>query len=258
MSEHITTAIISDIHSNLEAALAVFRDLKAREAEKVFFLGDLVGYGPDPEAVLKLASHFEFSLLGNHDEAISTGHCPHFNHVAQGAVAWTRKRVDPSAMGMDRIINPMEYLARRAWMKHLKSLKPSITINNFFFTHDTPAEPGSSRYVLNVRDVNESFEAHPDVNTFFIGHSHIPMIWMKDGGIVPEPGELYPLDEQKRIINVGSVGQPRDGDTRACYVLLEAEGIRYIRVPYELEKTQEKIRATDLDESLALRLEKGK
>ena len=135
-------------------------------------------------------------------------------------------------------------------------LFPYRKVGELMFCHDNPSNPGDDKYVRTVEDACRGFERNPETSHFFIGHSHVPRIYRPDEMIRPEWGRKYSYGE-KVIINVGSVGQPRDRDNRSCYVVVVDEGFRFIRVPYDIEKTMEKIRKSPLDNKLAERLVKG-
>jgi predicted phosphodiesterase len=249
-------AILSDVHANLEALTAVYKDLSQRGIKRTFFLGDIVGYGPNPVEVLEFIKHFEFCLLGNHDEACLKGPGKSFNSAAAKSTLWTRKQIDPEEI-TGAFLRPGLYQQRKELWEYLLKLKPMRTVGEMMFVHDTPAAPGSWRYVRNRPEADLGFKAHPQTRAFFFGHSHQPGVWLEDGYQFAEPGKKF--DFKKRVmVNVGSVGQPRDKDPRACYVVLEPDGFRFFRVPYEFGRTQEKIRACpELDPVLADRLEKG-
>lgn len=249
-------AILSDVHANLEAMQAVFEDLKKRSCKRVFFLGDFVGYGPNPVEVLDYIKDFEFCLLGNHDEACLNGPLKTFNEMAQRSTWWTRSQICPEEM-VGSFFRPGALQKRQEQWNFLKSLKPVRMLGEMMFVHDYPAEPGCWEYVRKPSDAEKGFKVHPTVKAFFFGHSHVPGVWFEDGCVAPEAGQRF--DFKKRVmVNVGSVGQPRDKDPRACYVILEADSFRFFRVPYDYTITQEKILANeDLDPFLAERLAKG-
>ncbi|MFA4986554.1 MAG: metallophosphoesterase family protein, partial [Candidatus Brocadiia bacterium] len=147
-------------------------------------------------------------------------------------------------------------LKREAWA-FLQNLKTVFMVHDLMFCHDTPAAPGSSSYVRNSADVLSIFNTKPEYKSFFIGHSHIPKIITTKGFATPELGKHYMFTE-RLIVNVGSVGQPRDGDPRSCYVIID-DGFRFIRVPYDNEKTARKImQVPELDSFLAKRILMGK
>lgn len=250
------TAILSDVHANLEALQAVYQDLIRRGIKRIFFLGDIIGYGPNPTEVLEFVKHFEFCLLGNHDQAVLHGPRKNFNAVAQRATWWTRRQICPDEMGA-AFLRPAEYQRRKEWWDFLLSLKPVRRVGESMFVHDTPVQPGSWRYVRTREDADKSFHAHPHVRAFFLGHSHVPGVWTENGRVAPEPGQRFDF-RTRVIVNVGSVGQPRDKDPRACYVILEPDGFRFLRIPYDIEKTQKKILDNpELDPFLAERLGRG-
>jgi diadenosine tetraphosphatase ApaH/serine/threonine PP2A family protein phosphatase len=249
-------AILSDVHANLEALQAVYRDLRERGVERTFFLGDIVGYGPDPNAVLDFIQDFEFCLLGNHDEAVLQGPPVTFNPLAQRATWWTRAQICPSEMSA-AFLRRGEHERRKKYWTYLLSLKPVRTVGETMFVHDDPSRPGSWRYLLKGENVQRAFRAKPEIRAFFVGHSHLPAVWSEDNMTIPETGQKFEFN-RRLLINVGSVGQPRDKDPRACYVILEPDGFRFFRVPYDIEKTQQKIiENPELDSFLAERLEKG-
>jgi diadenosine tetraphosphatase ApaH/serine/threonine PP2A family protein phosphatase len=140
--------------------------------------------------------------------------------------------------------------------RFLMSMKPFRKVGELMFCHDNPSHPGDDKYVRTQEDVEAALRANPETKYFFIGHSHVPRVHYADRSERPEWGRKYPLGE-RIIINVGSVGQPRDRDPRASYVVLDDEGFRFIRVPYDIEATMEKIRRSPLDPALADRLSKG-
>jgi predicted phosphodiesterase len=249
-------AILSDVHANLEALDAVFKDLIQRNVKRIFFLGDILGYGPDPVAVLEFIQHFEFSLLGNHDQAVLQGPPVTFNQVAQRSTWWTRSQICPSEMAA-AFLRRAEHEKRKQYWTYLLSLKPVRTVGETMFVHDDPGRPGSSKYLIKSSGVEHAFRIQPGIRAFFVGHTHLPAVWTEDDLTVPEAGQKFEFN-RRVMVNVGSVGQPRDKDNRASYVILEPDGFRFFRVPYEIEKTQQKILANpDLDPFLAERLGKG-
>ena len=249
-------AILSDVHANLEALQAVYEDVKARGAKKIFFLGDLIGYGPNPVECVEFIKHFEFCLLGNHDRAVVHGIPNNFNKIAVQAAQWTRKQLDPEMTALKFLRGGTVKRKQESW-DFLSGLKPSRVVDKLMCAHDNPLNPGDDKYVRTQEDAKKSFEKHPDIRAFFIGHSHLPKVFTETSSFTPEVGKRYPFNE-RYIINVGSVGQPRDKDVRACYVTLEPDSFRYYRVPYDYKKTMKKIRAAGLSEKLATRLAEGK
>ena len=249
-------AVLSDVHANLEALRAVFHDIIERGVHRIFFLGDIIGYGPNPREVLDFLQNFEFCLMGNHDRAVLTGPPKNFNLVAQKATSWTRDQIHPATLKW-RFFRREERGLRMEYWGFLKDLLPCRRVGEMFFAHDNPTKPGDDRYVRRPEDAEAAFKMHPDLKAFFIGHSHVPWIWWEGGGSErPEFGKKYSFD-RRVILNVGSVGQPRDKDPRACYVVLD-DGFRFVRVEYEYALTMLKIKRSPLDNKLADRLAVGK
>lgn len=250
-------AIISDLHSNREALEAVFADIRRRGVTDLVCLGDVIGYGPDPEFCVDLVrGHARWCLMGNHDEALFRD-ASEFNPHARGAIAFTKRRMQP------RWWSSSEKKARWKWLENLP-LKHSE--GRFLFVHASPRDPVreyvlSTDGILNPDKLRAIFDAFDGVGV--AGHTHQPGIHDEslrfralDGA-----GELtLPLEADKRyFINVGSTGQPRDGDNRACYAVLEDHQVSWYRVEYDFRTTQDKILHTGvLSEVLARRLSVGK
>lgn len=240
----MTTAILSDIHGNVEALEAVLAEIDRRRPDRIICLGDIVGYGASPnECLAQVRSRCETVLLGNHDAAASGGpEAARFNIYARVAAEWTMKTLTR---------DNREYLQR---------LPLTATHDSFFLVHASPACPRDWEYLL------DRFDAEPQFHYFtesmcFIGHTHQPAIYLADpGGTKSLPLSEGALDPNRRyIVNVGSVGQPRDHDPRACFVLYHESSttLEYVRVPYDIEGAQSKIRAAQLPEVLAARLATG-
>jgi diadenosine tetraphosphatase ApaH/serine/threonine PP2A family protein phosphatase len=238
------TALISDIHGNLEALEAVLTELGRRRPDRVFCLGDIVGYGASPNECLNhVRERCSLVLLGNHDAAASGGpEAARFNIYARVAAEWTSKTLTR---------DNREYLQR---------LPLTSSQGSTFLVHASPACPRDWEYLL------DRFDAEPQFHYFeepvcFIGHTHQPAIYMADpGGCKSLPLSTSALDPTRRyIVNVGSVGQPRDHDPRACFLLHDesAGTIEYVRIAYDVEAAQAKIRAAQLPEVLAARLATG-
>ncbi|MBM4019116.1 MAG: metallophosphoesterase family protein [Planctomycetes bacterium] len=246
-------AIISDIHGNLEALEAVRADIAEKKVEAVFCLGDVVGYGPDPKACLDRAVEFDFTIMGNHDHAVfmePTG----FNTSAEQAVFWTRKVLDGE---------PEEKL-RRSRLEFLAGMDEFRDRDSILFVHGSPRRP-MHEYLFpdegeaNLTRLAESFDLVKHV--CLVGHTHLPGVFTETMEFFTpaQVGHKYAVADRKVIINVGSVGQPRDLDPRACYVTVDGRDIRWHRVEYNYKTTMEKILATrELDEFLAARLAEGR
>jgi len=226
-------AVISDIHGNLEALTAVFAKIDELKIQSIYCLGDIVGYGPNPnECVELIRSRTIPSIAGNHDKAV-TGELSieYFSQMAKAGVLWTQSVITDENI------------------QFLKQLPYVIQEHNIVFTHSSPDFPEEFRYLLSPEDARESFECFP-TPLCFIGHTHRPIIFCEDF----KTKELS--REKKFIVNVGSVGQPRDGNWRACFVVMDTEEYRleYIRVEYDVESVRKKIIANGLQHKLGDRL----
>jgi len=249
-------AIISDVHANLEALQAVIAHIRSGQATKIICLGDLVGYGANPaECVDMVMENCEVCLLGNHDWAL-VNPTVGFNPEAAEAARTHRRWLAPWM--------PLMRARKKRW-NFLTSLAKSFELPPLKFYHASPRDP-IMEYVLpddvqlgpspKIQEIMEGLEAG-----CFVGHTHIPGVFTSDYSfLVPdEVKDGYPIAGRKALINVGSVGQPRDGDPRACYVLVAGESVYYHRVEYDVRKAAEKIRASaGLSVHFAERLLKGR
>jgi predicted phosphodiesterase len=251
-------AIISDIHSNLEALQAVLADIEKHKVEEIYCLGDVVGYGPNPRECIDLVMQCKLVLLGNHDQGAMFDP-DGFNKPAEQAIFWTRAQLESPAENRQSKERRWEFLAERP---------RSHRENGFLYVHGSARNP-LNEYVFpediyNQRKMERIFAL---VERYcFQGHTHVPGIFTEQ---LPEdlyqfhsPEDIdysYRLDGRKTLCNVGSVGQPRDGDWRACYILLDDETIQYRRVEYDIETTIKKIYAIpDLENFLGDRLRDGR
>jgi diadenosine tetraphosphatase ApaH/serine/threonine PP2A family protein phosphatase len=251
-------AIISDIHSNLEALQAVLADIQKYDVTEIYCLGDIVGYGPNPRECIDLVMKCQMVLLGNHDQGAMFD--PEgFNAPAERAIFWTRDQLESPGENLPLKQGRWEFLAERP---------RNFRQDGLLFVHGSARNP-LNEYVFpediyNQRKMERIFAL---VERYcFQGHTHVPGIFTEQ---VPEdlyqfnsPEELdhvHTLDERKTLCNVGSVGQPRDGDWRACYILLDGNTIRYRRIEYDIETTIRKIYAIpDLENFLGDRLRDGR
>ena len=238
-------AILSDVHGNLEALQAVIADLHREKAERIAFLGDAVGYGANPdECLLLIRERTEWMVAGNHDYgAVGLTDVSYFNPAAKAAILWTGKKL--SAEGT-------------AFLRGLPLLSQVAGIT---FVHATPNAPGEWNYIFTFPEAEEAFSSMGG-ELAFIGHSHSPLILAKKGdeNVTAPGGEEITLEKGIRyIINVGSVGQPRDGNPKAAYGLYDEAERRFIlkRVPYDIQTAQKKIISAGLPRSLAQRLSEG-
>jgi len=243
-------AILSDVHGNLAALEAVLDDLYARKVTRVLCLGDLVGYGPQPVECLELASKFDIVLKGNHEEAVLT-EAVDFNIRAGMAVNWTRERLASDPGGEKRMI-----LLRGLPEQHVEEDK--------LLVHGSPREP-TREYIFpgDARDAQKMAALFERFERFcFVGHTHVPGVFTEGDGFA-HPTELlkniFLFEDEKAIINVGSVGQPRDNDPRACYVTFDGDSVVFRRVKYDVDKTADLIyKSEGLAKSLGDRLKVGK
>jgi diadenosine tetraphosphatase ApaH/serine/threonine PP2A family protein phosphatase len=243
-------ALFADIHSNLEAFTACMAHAQALGADRYAFLGDLVGYGADPVAVLDLieqhAAKGAVAILGNHDAAALGRPDDSLNSSAQAAIAWTQTQLGER---------------QRAF---LAGLPLTVRDDNMLFVHASAAAPGEWTYVTDPTEAEKSIQAG-NAGYIFCGHVHEQKLYYMgaDGRPMPfrpVPGTPIPVGKHRQwLAIVGSAGQPRDRDNRACYALLDLERSRltFFRVPYDHGLTAQKIRSAGLPERLARRLERG-
>lgn len=248
-------AIISDIHGNLEALKAVLEDIGRQRVDAIFCLGDVVGYGPNPcECVKLVRDRCSMVLLGNHDQG-ALFDPDGFNVGAERAIRWTRTQLE--------LHDRMPKHSAERLTDFLGELPRTHTEGDLLFVHGSARRP-LEEYVFpediyNQRKMERIFGL---VDRYcFQGHTHIPGVFTEDYSFL-SPDEIdfqWMLNERKILVNVGSVGQPRDGDNRSCYVILDDEKVRYRRVGYDFEKTIAKIYAIDdLDNFLGDRLRDGR
>lgn len=238
-------AVLSDIHANLEALRAVLADCAGR-ADVLLCLGDVVGYGADPEACLELvAARCHAVVAGNHDYAV-TGRLDldWFNPYARAAAEWTAARLSDDA---------------RAW---LAALPVAREFAGATLVHASPAGPEEWEYLLSAEDGYAVFGAFT-TRLCFVGHSHVPAVWGTGSWgrrWWPRADEVSVHPGGRYLVNVGAVGQPRDRDPRAAYVLWDEDERRVTvrRVPYDVATAQRKIREAGLPEFLADRLARGR
>ena len=252
MAERV--AIISDIHSNLEALEAVLADIDAKGVSEVLCLGDVVGYGIDAEACIDLVQRrCSACLCGNHDWAV-TNSALGFNAMARQAIEYTRERLQPGRIGGR---------ARTRRWEFVKALPHEHRKGDWLLVHGSPRDP-VMEYIF-PEDVEIAPEKLAEVfglveRVCFVGHTHLPGVFTEDMMFRP-PAQLpdgYYLGTGRAVVNVGSVGQPRDGDVRACYVQVADDQVTYRRVEYDIQKTKEKIRASRIGNLCAERLALGK
>lgn len=249
-------AIISDIHANLEAFRAVLDDIETQGADEIYCLGDFVGYGPNPRECIDLAFEFNVALIGNHEKALMTEfESAAFNVKAKSSIDWTRDQLSP--------LDDDQREANLLRWDFLDSLQTSYRNGNILYVHGSPRDP-ITEYIY-PRDIYRPKKLQSILDEIdwlcFCGHTHVPGVWTQDM-IYLSPQEVnhrYHLVNKKTIINVGSVGQPRDGDPRGCYVLFDGSRVVFRKVGYRAEATARKIREIgELDDFLAGRLLEGR
>jgi diadenosine tetraphosphatase ApaH/serine/threonine PP2A family protein phosphatase len=243
-------AILTDIHANREAFEAVLADVEGHGIDRIVLLGDIVGYGPDPEwccdRATELVAAGGLCVRGNHDSA-AAGIRESMSPLAREAMDWTRTRLDD---------------ARRMF---LAGLPLSEEVRDVLFVHASANEPAAWSYINSDTRATPSFRATA-ARLIFCGHVHVPFLASADlGGVVREhgvkPGLPIPLLRSRRwLAVVGSVGQPRDGVPQAGWALLDTakNELTFRRTPYDAATTAEKLRAAGLPENLATRLLKGR
>lgn len=248
------TAIISDIHGNLEALVKVFEEIDRRAITEIICLGDVVGYGPNPIECLELVSQrCSVTLMGNHDFAVF--YEPYnFNIGAEQACYWTRAQFE-NDVNEDRKAKRWRFLGGLpAFEKRPGVLcvhaSPRRPINEYIFPDDIYTNPNK------FAPIYDRIE-----KVCFVGHTHVPGVFL-EGPDFYSPEELdghFEIGLEKAVINVGSVGQPRDRDPRSSFVVFDGRSIEFVRVEYDVETTIKKVEAIDaLDNFLGTRLRDGR
>lgn len=236
-------AVVSDIHANLPALEAAIRS--AGDVDGFWHLGDTVGYGPEPDAVVaRLQSIGAMGVQGNHDAAALGGpEIDWFNPDARSAMVWTRDVIAP---------------ATRTW---LAGLPASLTIGACTLVHGSPRDP-MWEYITSVPVARANF-VRLATRIGLHGHTHVPVAWLEDDGAVevvsPGDGSVLELRGRRVLANPGSVGQPRDGDARASFMVLDtdADRLSWHRVAYDIAAVQRAMRAASLPSNLVARLNSG-
>jgi diadenosine tetraphosphatase ApaH/serine/threonine PP2A family protein phosphatase len=253
----VRTAIISDIHANLEALLAVLDHTDGQNVDSMVCLGDTLGYGPNPvECVELIADKCQWCLLGNHDYG-ALYEPTNFNAVAEQAAYWTRAQfeAEPDA---DKAAQRWEFLGR---------LRVRVGYGDFLCVHGSPRRP-INEYLFPEDAINSPVKMQQvfDRVTKFcmVGHTHVPGVFTDEPDFYPpeDLGGIYKLNDNERaIINPGSVGQPRDLDPRASYAILDHEAgqVEFHRLEYDIDTVVDKIYAIpELSNWLGDRLREGR
>jgi predicted phosphodiesterase len=232
--------IFGDIHSNLEGLEAVLADMEQQKITQTVCLGDIVGYNANPSECLELVRTLGCPVVkGNHDEEASEERdIAHFNDMASSSMEYSRNQLSEEQK------------------QFLRSLPMQRAIGNFTVVHATLDGPPTWTYVFNLPEAEQSF-VYQRTSVCFHGHTHVPKVFVKDSKVHEflyrkielKPGKSY-------FVNVGSVGQPRDGDWRSAYAIYDTDTqtIELRRVPYDIARAQQKIIDAGLPERLAERL----
>jgi len=245
-------AVLSDIHGNYTALEAVLADVAEQGCEQIICLGDVVGYGPEPQKCLDRVMDFDVCILGNHDLA-ALFDPEGFSSAAEQAILWTRRQLE-SGDTPENCRRRLEFLARLPRVRRE---------GNLLFVHGSVRNP-INEYVFpediyNRRKMEKLFSMVQRV--CFQGHTHVPGVFTAELQF-HRPGDMdhrYEFCDDKVMINVGSVGQPRDGDWRSCYVILDEQSVTFRRVEYNVQDTVDKIYAiAELERFLGDRLLEGK
>lgn len=238
--------LISDIHANLEALESVLKDLETQQVETIYCLGDVVGYGCDPIACLDLVkANCQLTLMGNHEwVALGRLSIDQLNDSAGVSILWTREQLTDRELSI------------------ISEFPLEATIDDALLVHSSPHEPDAWHYILTADAAATAFEDSEYALCFF-GHTHIPMIFSQStvGHLRQRVGHDFMPDEAARyLINVGSVGQPRDHDPRACYVIYDSteREVSYHRTSYDIQRTQSKMVKADAPTMLIERLAVGR
>jgi predicted phosphodiesterase len=237
-------ALFGDIHANLEALEAVLEDAANQQATDYVCMGDIVGYNADPAACLERVRAMDCpTVKGNHDEDASGLHSlDSMNPVAASALEWTRNHLSEE---------------QRQWLRRLRMVRQ---VSDFTVVHSTLDQPAHWNYVTNRFDAMSNF-SYQFTQICFHGHTHVPRVYVKHDRVQEMHADKFIIeDNAKYFINVGSVGQPRDGDWRACYAIYDSEEkfVEFRRVEYDLATTQDKILAAGLPQMLAERIAEGR
>jgi diadenosine tetraphosphatase ApaH/serine/threonine PP2A family protein phosphatase len=234
-------AVISDPHANGHALDAVLAAVDAEQPDAIWCLGDLVGYGPQPnETTAAVQSRAEICLCGNHDLAVlGSIDLDEFQGDAAAAARWTRGELDEASRSF------------------LASLKPSAQTDGVELFHGSPRDP-VWEYILSFEAAFAALDA-TSAPVVLVGHSHVALAISAEGGGVAKDGTEIDLASGRWLLNPGSVGQPRDGDWRAAFLVLDlgAGRARFRRVDYPVDRTQAEMRARGLPRALAARLADG-
>jgi diadenosine tetraphosphatase ApaH/serine/threonine PP2A family protein phosphatase len=244
--DHVRIAIISDLHANLAATEAVLHRIQLERVDRIVCLGDVVGYGGRPNEVCDLVrENADRTILGNHDAAV-TGLMDYTNYyqAARDALDWTLFTLRP---------DNLKWLSTRSY---------SANEDERCYSHGSPIYPEAFDYVFNLDLAGAHCRFFDRMNRVtFMGHTHLTRCWrLSDQRAHDVPAGVFQLDQDsKYLVTVGSVGQPRDYDPRACFVIYDSEDFRvkHVRVPYNIQSAAQNIRQAGLSDHFARRLSRG-
>lgn len=240
-------AVISDIHSNYEALSRIITDIKNSKIDKIFCCGDIIGYGPNPnECVQGLKDQGVVSIIGNHEAAL----------LGDIDLTWFNENAKVAILKNKELITYEN-------LEYLKKLPKYIIEKDFLFVHGSPLDP-IHEYLLDFTSIYINIK-NMEQKICFCGHTHIPLICWEDKHkkveiLYPKGNFSMKLNKNKKyIINVGAVGQPRDSDPRACYIIFDTKNFRleFRRIEYNFYITQQKMTQLQLPEFLIKRIESG-
>ena len=249
-------AFISDIHSNTEALGSCLDEIGRLGADRIVCLGDVIGYGPEPrDTLLRIMDVAEFSMLGNHEHG-AMFYASDFNPKARAAIEWTRDQLNLRDKPREENMRMWNYLGE---------MKETYTEGEILLVHGSPRDPVRDYMIPkdgeDAGKMTECFARMNGAQLCFVGHSHVPGVYPEVGGYVhPDSVDgVFKVGSDRALINIGSVGQPRDGDNRASFVTFDGDAVAFHRVPYDYESTMAKIRAIpELPDYLADRLAQGR
>ncbi|OYV05269.1 MAG: metallophosphatase family protein [Verrucomicrobiales bacterium VVV1] len=237
-------ALFGDIHANLEALESVLADAAAQGVTDYVCTGDVVGYNADPGACLEIVREMDCpTVKGNHDEDASGTHSlDSMNPIAAAALEWTRSQLSDE---------------QRQWLRRLRMVRQ---VSDFTVVHSTLDQPSNWNYVTNRFDAMANF-SYQFTQVCFNGHTHVPRVYVKTDKVQEIPADSILIEDgAKYFINIGSVGQPRDGDWRAAYAIYDTAQklVTIRRVEYDVATTQKKILDAGLPPMLAERIAEGR
>ena len=246
-----TIAIISDIHGNITALKAVLDDIKnyKDEIDQILCLGDLVGYNPEPEKTINLIKKTcDIVIGGNHDKSmVDEVDTRWFKYSIKKSIQWTKENLSKESL---------------TYLDSLK-LREDITIGNYnlILAHGSPKRSSPFQYIFNEYDIKNIEPLIFNSNILFIGHTHVPSCYYNQGeGWKKNKSKDIEINPSLNyVINVGSVGQPRDGNPKSSYVVFNPNNnhLEFKRVEYNIEEVKQKFNETDLPRKFADRLEQG-